>query len=218
MITVCVASGPSYSEAQAALVNAAHAAGKCHVIVCNRSWEKHPNADVLYGADARFWLAPDYGQRALGEFRGEMWTCNTAIARRFGLCEIALERGAQGLGRGRTDPSVIGHGGNGGFQTMCLAYRFMRLFAPIELDPLVLVGYDLQKGPNGENHHHADYTEQMIDGKQVKFTNAGGVKGWLPRFTALAADLKREGVRVVNCSAATALTCFERGDLAEVLG
>lgn len=216
MIVCCVAGGPSYSEDQAALVNAAHAAGKCHVLVVNRGWERHPDADVLYAPDARWWEAKEYGQRALAEFRGEMWTCNAAIARKFGICEIELESGAQGLGRGRTDPTVIGHGGNGGYQLICKAFRFLRLVEPIEDGPIVLVGYDLQH-TGGRAHHHADYTDQTIDGRKVHFTNASGVKGWLPHFTALAADLKREGMRVVNCSTATALMCFERGDLAAVL-
>jgi len=215
-VIICVAGGPSYTADQAALVNAAHEAGH-HLLVCNRSWEKHPNADVLYGADARFWRAEEYGQRALREFKGECWTCDQTIAREFGLCPIRIDTRGRGLGRGRTDPAFIASGCNGGYQLICKAFRFSRLIEPIQNDDIVLVAYDMQKGPNGENHHHADYVDQVIDGKKVRFTNANGVAKWIKHFDELAADLRAEGVRVINCSAQTALTQFERGDLATVL-
>lgn len=40
---------------------------------------------------------------------------------------------------------------------------------------------------------------------------------WRAKFPALAADLKREGVRVINASRETALECFERMSLEEAL-
>lgn len=205
---VCVAGGPSYSAAQTALVNQAHTEGKCHLLVCNVSWEKHPQADVLYAADDRWWKSARHGQRALREFQGEMWTCKRDMAHRFGLCHVKLNDRAKGLIRDPKDG--IASGGNSGYQLIGLAYKFLREHG--ESGPIVLVGYDMKKGPHGENHHHADYAEEMIEGRKVRFTNSGSVASWAPRFVQLAEDLQDEGVRVVNCSLDTAL-CFERGDL-----
>lgn len=207
MITVLVAGGPSYSEAQAALVNSAHAAGKCHLLVVNRAWERHPQADVLYAADARWWRR--YWPEVDRGFSGECWTCDAEIARAFGLCHVKLHSRARGL----VLEDGIASGSNGGYQLIGLAYKFLREHG--EAGPIVLVGYDMQH-TGGRAHWHKDYSGD-IDGKTTHWSNASGVKQWLPHFDQLAADLKRERIQVWNATAETALTCFERASLDDVL-
>lgn len=212
MITLCVASGPSYSEDQAALVNQAHEAGKCHLLVVNRAWERHPKADVLYAADARWWRR--YWPAVEKGFHGECWTCHEETAKTLGLCHVRVQDRARGL---IVDPkNGVASGSNGGYQLIGLAYRFLREHG--ESGPIVLVGYDMSYAADGRKHWHEDYTDENIGGKRIRWSNAGGVKSWIPYFDELAEDLARESIQVINATAETALQCFERADLATVLG
>lgn len=209
---VCVASGPSRTPEQAALVERARAAGKCHVIVCNRAWEALPNADVLYAADEPWWTAPEFGQRALAEFAGECWTVSAAAARRFGLClaQITSKPGAS------RQPFVLHSGSNGGYQLLGLARHFL-MRDPDPQKRIILVGYDMQH-TGGRRHCHEDYPSRIVvEGKSLSFGNSNSVRSWAKNFPALAADLAAEGIEAINCTTHTALTCFRRGDLREVL-
>lgn len=217
---VCVASGPSFSEVQARLICEARDAGKCRVLVVNRSWERVPNADVLYAADAKWWRR--YWPAVEQGFKGECWTCQQETARELGLCYIEVRGDEVGL------PKTLDYltsGGNGGHQLIVLARKFLREWrAP---DPhIVLVGYDLQYAggkPNGRRHWHEDYpSERTFERtkrgvKHAHWTNANGVREWRAGFHVLARDLKADGIRVTNCTIETALTCWPRADLAETL-
>lgn len=203
--TVVVASGPSFSEDQAALIFNARDAGRCRIIAVNRSWERVPNADVLYVADTR-WLERFFPE-VEARFGGEVWTCNASAAARFGLCYI---KGDNGAGLSAVAGSIK-HGGNAGYQAIGLACHF-------DAGKKVLVGFDMQH-TDGRRHWHDDYTTTIdATGKKVIWSNADGVKAWARHFPALANDAKARGIDVVNCSIETALTCFRRGDLAAELG
>jgi hypothetical protein len=196
---VCVASGPSLTLAQTELIEAARAAGRCHVIVVNTTWEKLPNADVLYAADGRWW--DKYHAQLLDGFKGECWTPNAEASSKYGLCFIAIEdRAGMSVGLSR-DPTKLRHNGNGGAQSVNLAYHF-------GARKIVLVGFDMQAGPNGELHHHPDHPAGL--------GNTAPPARWIDNFDALAADLQSEGVELINCSLRTALR-VRRGDLAEAL-
>jgi hypothetical protein len=73
---------------------------------------------------------------------------------------------------------------------------------------IVLLGYDCMAG-QGKMHWHGSHPEGLSDAKTIKV--------WPIIFDRLAKDMKRQGIRVVNASRATALKCFERGELAELL-
>ena len=191
---VCVASGPSLTDTQRQIIEAARAAGRCHVIVVNRQWEWLPNADVLYAADGRWWNR--YWPAVESGFRGECWTCDHDAARKYGICWIK-SKGLRGLSR---DPAVIHQGGNGGYQAIGLAYHF-------GATRILLAGDDMQH-TGGRAHNHEDYP--------AGFSNANGVKQWAPAFNALDADLIAAGVELINCTTETALT-IARGDLATEL-
>lgn len=70
---------------------------------------------------------------------------------------------------------------------------------------IIGLGYDCQFGPNGEKHWHEDYPEKM--------GNASSIRRWPYHYELISKYAASHGVKVVNCSRATALTCFERGDL-----
>lgn len=96
---------------------------------------------------------------------------------------------------------MIYFGRNSGHQAINLAWHFgARRF--------VLVGFDCTDGPQGSHWfgEHPGILNKVSPYK--KFAEA---------FAEIGADLKREGCQVINCSPLTALTCFPKGDLADVL-
>ncbi len=71
---------------------------------------------------------------------------------------------------------------------------------------VILLGYDMQK-TGGKAHWHGDHPPQL--------KNAGRIDEWPAQFEKLRQD--HPGVEIINCSRATALTCFERRTLEDVL-
>lgn len=185
----CLASGPSMCREDAEAVR-----GRGKVIAIGNTGELAPFADVLYSADAAWWR--HYGERHAG-FTG----------RRVALAQAKLPAGVEGLPY-RNGPGLgvdmIHTGQNSGYQAINLAF--------LEgARTIVLVGYDMQH-TGGRHHWHADHPRPLGN------FNPGMPTLCQPKFLPLANDLKRRGVRVVNCSRETALTCFERMPLAEFLG
>jgi hypothetical protein len=74
---------------------------------------------------------------------------------------------------------------------------------------IVLLGFDQQK-TNGEAHCHADHPKFKDNGQRTNMANAGGVGAWPRLMDRTAKDLKERGVKVINLSRETALTCFPR--------
>jgi hypothetical protein len=73
---------------------------------------------------------------------------------------------------------------------------------------VILLGYDCM--PDGNlTHWHGSHPQGMSDAKTIKV--------WPVIFGSMARDMKRQGVKVVNASHRTALTCFERMALDDVL-
>lgn len=71
---------------------------------------------------------------------------------------------------------------------------------------VLMLGYDCQR-TDGQTHHHGDHPEGM--------SNAATIDRWPDRFAALAQRAAKG--RVINCSRTTALTCFPRANLEDVL-
>lgn len=73
---------------------------------------------------------------------------------------------------------------------------------------ILMVGYDCQR-TGGQTHSHGDHPPSL--------GNAKSMPDWPEKFERCAAHLRKLGVEVINCSRATALTCFTRGELEEWL-
>jgi len=71
---------------------------------------------------------------------------------------------------------------------------------------VILVGYDMQR-TNGMSHWHGDHPKGL--------GNAGKIAEWPAEFERMAK--KNPGIEIVNCSRETALTCFPRRGLEEML-
>lgn len=187
------------------MIREARDAEKCNVITVNRSWERIPNADVLYAADVKWW--EKYAEQVFARFQGECWTCEREIAVKMGICHMPIDRKCKGASQ---DRRFICNGDNGGYQALELARNFILRHGDQKL--IALVGYDMQH-TGGKVHWHEDYPPH----KGLVWNNAGGVKSWIPHFKKWAEDAKREGFQVWNCTIDSALPYFERKPLADLL-
>lgn len=187
---VCVASGPSLAKWQCRYIRDK----AVEVIATNTSFKAISPPAIVYGCDGIWW---DRYAREVREAGFEGWTQDAEAAQKYGLKYVKAKSG-RGLCH---DPMQIFHGANSGYQAIGLAYV-------LGASRIILIGYDMQH-TRGKTHWHGDHPKGL--------TNAHGINKWVRNFDALAVDLAAEGVGVVNCTVETALTCFPRADLRDVL-
>ena len=96
-------------------------------------------------------------------------------------------------------------GGNSGHQALQRAVES-------GYDHVALIGYDHQH-TGGKVHFHGDHPRK----NRVRLGNAPSVHHWVKQMDRTAIDLERRGVEVVNLSRDTALTCFPRMTVEELL-
>lgn len=103
----------------------------------------------------------------------------------------------QGLGK----DGLIHTGNNSGYQAINLVYLFGAKI-------IFLLGYDMQR-TDGKSHWHGDHPGNL--------NRHSNYPKWIENFQKLASDLKEEGVKVVNATRKTALNCFPKQKLEEIL-
>jgi hypothetical protein len=184
---VCLGSGPSLTREDVAAVR-----GRARVIAINTTYTLAPWADVLYACDARWWN----WQRGARDFTGLRFAL-TKDAARWGV-QVLKNTGTNGL---EHDRSGLRNGRNSGYQAVNLAVH-------LGARRIVLLGYDMQKGPQGVQHWHPEHPVRL----------APSYDRWRQMFESLVAPLARLGVEVINCTRRTALTAFPCRPLEEVLG
>lgn len=187
---IVAAPGPSLTPAVAAACP-----GGWPVIAVNDAYRRFPGATVLYACDAAWWEV--HGGAA--DFKGEKWSCHDAggndksdAQARWGL---NLVLGRHGVGFS-TDPAVIHYGSNSGFQAINLAMLW-------GASAIVLVGFDMTRG-----HFFGNHPAPLVNNKDYA--------RFIPEFEAAAARLPA-GVRVLNATPGSALTCFPAVDLEDAL-
>jgi hypothetical protein len=74
---------------------------------------------------------------------------------------------------------------------------------------ILLLGYDMKFGPNGERHWHKDHAGRNPAEAQLQ--------EWREKFATMVPDLAKAGVEVINCSRDTALDMFPKLKLEEAL-
>lgn len=192
---VCVASGPSLTDEQCRIVASLKESGRAKVIAINDSYRKVPTADYLFASDEPWWRM-HFGD-VKRNFAGQCFTVSEGAARVYGLTYIEGVN-LRGLNK---RPGVINTGGNGGYMSVGLAYQLLAR-------RIILVAYDYQKTDN-KAHWFGDHPYGL--------SRSHPYRSWLERFPQLAADVKREGIEMFNCSEATALTCVPRVSLARMV-
>lgn len=73
---------------------------------------------------------------------------------------------------------------------------------------LVLLGFDCQGQP-GKTHWFGDHPKPL--------NHRHNYGGWQASFKAMAEDLARDGVSVINCSPSSALTYWPKASVEEAL-
>lgn len=187
---VVLASGPSLTTEQCALVEAA----PVKTIAVNSTW-RLIDADVLYACDY-LWFKVCLPEFKASKRRAAVWTQDRSAAERWGLNWVRQDS-RPGLG----NPGLRTNG-NSGAGAVNLAFLF-------GCRRILCVGLDMKLGPNGERHHHGDHPKPLVQG--LVFND------WIFKMRTMAKDLKAAKCEVINCSTTTALECFPRGDLATEL-
>jgi len=201
---VCIASGPSLTQEDVDFCR-----DRARVLVVNNNYAMAPWADWLYAGDYQWWrchLRGSHGNRdwkaKLDAFTGERWTLDRKAAQDFGLRWIEDASGPNKAMRLCCEPGKVYNGANSGFAAINLAWHF-------GARRIVLLGYDMQR-TGGVAHWFGDHPPEL--------SSAADYPAFRSFFPLLAADLAADGVAVINCSRATALECFKRSTVQEVLG
>lgn len=143
---------------------------------------------MLYACDGRWWDVHHAAVRR--EFAGELWTQDEKAAVAFRLHRVTARWGRGFCGQ----PGVVFTGANSTFQALTLAVQW-------GASEVALIGVDMQN-TGGRTHWHGDHAKPMRN--DTPFSQC------MQHFGELARDLAMLGVRVVNCTAVTALRCFPR--------
>ena len=129
-------------------------------------------------------------------FKGELWTQDYPASQLYGLSRI---EGASDPGLGK---QKVHYGANSGYQAMNLAYLF-------GAQKIILLGFDMARGEAKKSHWHGDHPGPLNKDMPIHT--------WLKSFPQLAADLKAEGVTVLNATRNSALECFPKVKLEDAL-
>ena len=186
---VICASGSSLTQRQLPMV------ADVKRLVVNNTWEIFPEADVLYACDFLWWKI-NYDRVAMN-FAGQLWTQDRASAERWPRIKCLRNEARPGLGQ-----AGIRTNGNGGAGAINLAYLF-------GCRRILLLGFDMKLGPNGERHWHADHPKPLVQNQTFE--------EWRHKFQAIAKDLKAAKCEVINCTPGSALEAFPRSTIEKEL-
>lgn len=188
----CLASGPSLTPDDVDAVR-----GRGTVLAINDTIKLAPWADVHYACDVRWWQT--YARLPeVQTFGGKRVCLKCPGMEPPDGVEPQEWRDGAGLGT-----EIIHTGSNSGYQAINYAYLQ-------GARTIVLLGYDMQL-TDGKTHHHGDHPAGLNN------PNARTLANWVPKFRKLAQDLRDRGVRVINCTRATALRCFAQMPLERAL-
>ncbi len=202
------ASGPSLTPDIVHRVRMARWIDKWKVIAVSDVYRLMPWADILYSVDNRWWEH----HKGAPEFRGDRWAAHEQdpnprelhgndkreLAQRFG---IKLIRGLDG-NEFSTDPSLVRYGSNSGFQALNLAMHF-------GCTRIVLVGFDMRH-VEGRSHFFGDHPSALQTSPDDAYRR-------FAKIFAQAAKALPTTISILNATSGSALECFPKVSLDEVL-
>ena len=164
------------------------------VVVVNSTWTSAPWAHLLFAIDERWWT---HAEPLPGQFAG-LKACSDQRVRRSDIKTVqAVKPPTPCLRRG-----LLYRGTNSGFQAVNLAIC-------MGAARVVMLGFDMQS-TGGKAHHHGDHPRPLNNPSEQLYAS------WIKEFDAAAKDIE-PGVEIINASRDTALRCFPRGKLEDVL-
>jgi hypothetical protein len=184
---LCIGGGPSLTREDVAFTR-----GRVDATVAiNNAYQLAPWAEVLYAADAKWWR----WHEGAPTFSGLKF-CLTDNVKQFGV-PVLQSTGERGL---EPEPTGLRTGRESGYQAINLAVH-------LGATRILLLGYDMQRGPNGEHHWHPNHPEQF----DAKFGDA------LHFYPSMLVPLTQLGVEVINCTRRSALETFPCARLQDVI-
>lgn len=188
---VIVASGPSLKQWQIDYVKDKDA----RLLVINNNYLLALWADCHYFCDPK-WYHWHKDDLEWDQFKGIRVTMQSVseILPFHTVCnagETGLCKEKDGLATGR----------NSGYQAVNLAYHF-------GVKRIILIGYDTKPGPNGEVHWFGQHPVELAISEIHK---------WKSYWDSIADDLDKENIEVINCTLDTALDCFQKADIRDIL-
>jgi hypothetical protein len=171
------------------VVEAVHQSGAI-ALVTNNTHKLAPWARMLIANDASWW---DVHRDEAMQFPGLKYSASDPP-----IDGVLTQRitGAEGYD---PDPDCLRTGGNSGYTAVHIA-------AQAGASRVLLCGFDMRGG-----HWHPDHA------KPLRTTPPSSYERWIARFATLAPELERIGVEVINCTERSALGCFSRAKLEDVL-
>lgn len=163
------------------------------MIAVSDAYKLAPFADVLYSCDARWWRL----HGGVPEFGGSKHSFQKVDTKGVEVTPLLARSSAP-------HPALAVGGGNSGYQAVLLAVRRQR-------NPIILLGFDCLARKSGKTHFHGDHPRPLKNPAAPDFGR------WVEAFNRLAPALHGLGIEVINCSRETALTCFPRKPLEDVL-
>lgn len=171
---------------------------RAHVIAIKEAFQLGPWAEVMYGCDEKFWR----WYKGVPEFRGLKYRLEPSPDQvepfvDWPGVQILKNTGMEGL---EGDPSGLRTGQNSGYQAINLAVH-------LGATRIVLLGFDMWRGPNGEQNWFGPHPIHVPSPYPI----------FLHMFSTIVEPLKAAGVEVVNASRFTVLSAFPRVALEDVL-
>lgn len=191
---VVIGSGPSLSDEQLAMVKQHHVDQRVHVIAVNNTIERVPWADVSYFGD---YTALCHYLPKLKPLTSAEWvtTCR-AGAERWRLTHVKPSPN-NGMSLDRVHLN-----GNSGAQAVNTAAAF-------GATKVILIGFDMRNSKDGKAHWFGQHPLPLITTQLFP--------DWMHKFAILAKEAKALGVDIINCTPDSALQCFDKRALDEVL-
>lgn len=184
-----LASGPSMSPTVAASV--AHLPR----IVINTTYRLAPDADILYACDPAWWQA----HPEAAAVRGIKLALEHAPGKRLPVpAGVLFMRNTGRLGFDPS-PACLRTGDNSGAQAVQVAVH-------ARAARILLLGFDMKGG-----HWHGAHPAGLAP------TGPSQCRKFVTAFRSLALELARRPVEILNCTPGSALDCFPRARLADVL-
>jgi hypothetical protein len=186
-----LASGPSLTREDVEFCR-----GRARTIVIKETVQLAPWADVFYAPDKKFFEYNGHeGTKMLDGFAGLRFTLDHFVnADVATYLQIGDRRGLS------LNPTTLNTGYDSGFACINLAVL-------LGASRVVLLGYDMKPGPNGESHAWGEHSWRTRPPFALM----------LPEYPSLVEPLRAAGVTVINATKDSALACFPYQPLAEAL-
>lgn len=203
-VAVCIASGPSLNEHDTAYIHNMRKRDKCRVIAVNNNYIRAPWADHLHACDKNFF---DW-HMINGAFKTLDIPMITTMSNE--LSGDMIKMGVKVLLKGQ-DGGLVMDGDNTIAAGNSSGYQAINIAALYGARRILLIGYDCGatvKDNVCKTHwfgNHPQPTDPSVFTEQL---------AW---YKTMPKALDRHGIGVINCSVETAIDCFPRAHLEDML-